>query len=531
MLSRHKSLHTVCSITLLDEDNRVARPEWRMREHFLYWLLIARDLYEEPDSLWDVSFQDFNRCVHPVLVQNLLADGDKLFAMSRAFRTAELLSEAEKVFQKIDGVYLPVDGRIPTLENQASHPLHVEERLPIYVATDPPAVPSVIDFSSDPKLIALGTSSPTAVLPGDSPSEWFTFTFVKSIWSKELNVMLDRIASFFPPPLLCGEYLWRVDTEPWILDHARGLAAPTKPGCFPWNYKKKRPLRHGWRRQGNAQPGILQGHNWEHVLGWPLRVLHPPWTLGAKRDPRVALGAFITYCRNRQHIWEHLSWIERVGDAHFGDLGSNPDDYRACLGAGTCYRLCFDWTRSLEAIKQAKRGLGWHGTSLYCLHRICRQRGLAAGWSDIYEGSKLVSHKVFFLDSAHAHGCLFYSTYHQLRPDGWLYCVWLQLDVDWDKAMVVQAATIQENSSLRRRMKQFVAESEFVKVNAVYVHMIHVLEVVSSSRDVQIAVEPGYDRQWEIDPTEPWSDVLARSEEQGMLDLPSVSNLAGDFEE
>ena len=142
-----------------------------------------------------------------------------------------------------------------------------------------------------------------------------------------------------------------------------------------------------------------------------------------------------------------------------------------------------------------------------------------------------MSHKVFFLDSAHAHGCLFYSTYHQLRPDGWLYCVWLQLDVDWDKAMVVQAATIQENSSLRRRMKQFVAESEFVKVNAVYVHMIHVLEVVSSSRDVQIAVEPGYDRQWEIDPTEPWSDVLARSEEQGMLDLPSVSNLAGDFEE
>ena len=146
MLSRHKSLHTVCSITLLDEDNRVARPEWRMREHFLYWLLIARDLYEEPDSLWDVSFQDFNRCVHPVLVQSLLADGDKLFAMSRAFRTAELLSEAEKVFQKNDGVYLPIDGHIPTLENQARHPVPVEERLPIYVATDPPSVPSCWTF-------------------------------------------------------------------------------------------------------------------------------------------------------------------------------------------------------------------------------------------------------------------------------------------------------------------------------------------------------------------------------------------------
>ncbi len=80
-------------------------------------------------------------------------------------------------------------------------------------------------------------------------------------------------------------------------------------------------------------------------------------------------------------------------------------------------------------------------------------------------------------------------------------------------------------------MKQFVADSQFVNVNAVYVHMIHVLEVVSSSRDVQIAVEPGYDRQWEIDPTEPWSDVLARSAQQGILDLPSVSNLADDFEE
>ena len=97
MLSRHKSLHTVCSITLLDEDNRVARPEWRMREHFLYWLLIARDLYEEPDSQWDVSFQDFNRCVHPVLVQSLLADGDKLFAVSRAEKQQSFVGSLEGV--------------------------------------------------------------------------------------------------------------------------------------------------------------------------------------------------------------------------------------------------------------------------------------------------------------------------------------------------------------------------------------------------------------------------------------------------
>jgi hypothetical protein len=86
------------------------------------------------------------------------------------------------------------------------------------------------------------------------------------------------------------------------------------------------------------------------VEGWPLRVLQPPETLGTKRNPREALSAFITYCRNRRHIWDTLAWIERVGDEHFIGLGSNPDSYRTYLGAGTCYRLCFEWTQLLEAI-------------------------------------------------------------------------------------------------------------------------------------------------------------------------------------
>ena len=97
-------------------------------------------------------------------------------------------------------------------------------------------------------------------------------------------------------------------------------------------------------------------------------------------------------------------------------------------------------------------------------------------------------------------------------------------------SMVVQAATIQENSSLRRRMKQFVAESEFVKVNAVYVHMIHVLELVSSAKEVRLSIEPAYDRLWEIDPEEPWQRVLDRSARQSVIDAPTVTNMEATFD-
>ena len=258
-------------------------------------------------------------------------------------------------------------------------------------------------------------------------------------------------------------------------------------------------------------------------------MLQPPETLGTKRNPREALRAFITYCRNRRHIWDTLDWFERVGDEHFIGLGSNPDSYRTYLGAGTCYRLCFEWTQSLEAIQKAQREVGWHGTSLYCLHRICRQRGLSEGWADNIEGGSHVQNKVFYLDSAHAHNCLFYSSYYQLRPDGWLYGVWLQLSVDRSKA-VEQAATKQEKSTLRRGVPQYIADAEFVKVNAVYVHMIHVLELVSSPRDVRIQMEPGYDRLWEIDPEEPWQSVLDRSAQQGVIDEPTVKNMAANFD-
>jgi hypothetical protein len=60
--------------------------------------------------------------------------------------------------------------------------------------------------------------------------------------------------------------------------------------------------------------------------------------------------------------------------------------------------------------------------------------------------------------------------------------------------------------------------------------MVHVLEVVSSPRDVRTAVEPGYNRLWEIDPKEPWEDVLERSARQGVLDEPTVADMAVTFD-
>ncbi len=58
---------------------------------------------------------------------------------------------------------------------------------------------------------------------------------------------------------------------------------------------------------------------------------------------------------------------------------------------------------------------------------------------------------------------------------------------------------------------QCVADAEFVDLAAVYIHMIHITQVVLKPKACWINAEPGFHRALEIDPRELWEDICQRS--------------------
>ena len=58
---------------------------------------------------------------------------------------------------------------------------------------------------------------------------------------------------------------------------------------------------------------------------------------------------------------------------------------------------------------------------------------------------------------------------------------------------------------------QRIASSDCVRLHSVFFHAIHVTEIAKAPKDVWVIAEPGFHPALELDPEEPWENILNRS--------------------
>ena len=291
------------------------------------------------------------------------------------------------------------------------------------------------------------------------------------------------------------------------------VRAPTAPGRFPWNIDKKRPVRHGWRSSGARPPISLQGRMWASVATWSAATPSQlPMSVGSKVPAEHAFyNTFIPWLRNRRFIWNRLQRVDRVEPSHFVGLGGPEEKWSLYDNLGFWHKLVLDSTVDQETMQSKGWKIGWHGTSIYCLHRLCN-KGLEAGWSDNVEGGQQIENTVFYMAERESCNALYYTTYHQLREDGWLFGVLLQLGVNRD-GQVATASALGKKSSLKRGVPQKVAAPRYLVLNAVYVHQVHILELIATGRDNFFNIEPGHVFELELDPEEDRGLIMDRSQQ------------------
>ncbi|NBR26370.1 MAG: hypothetical protein EBU08_21825 [Micrococcales bacterium] len=154
------------------------------------------------------------------------------------------------------------------------------------------------------------------------------------------------------------------------------------------------------------------------------------------------------------------------------------------------------------------RGEGFHGTSLHMLHRIVA-RGMECSISGVYvRGSKRFG--VYHHVVERAHLCSNYMMYSALEhKSGFLYAPLIQIQYPVPDPLgrlhVVKRSSANQNLTY----------PDVCSVTHIWLHVTHVLEFLSGSRDLIIMAEPHFPRNLELDPQDTWAVILQRSRERG----------------
>ena len=251
--------------------------------------------------------------------------------------------------------------------------------------------------------------------------------------------------------------------------------------------RKWEELKHNWCRQLGAG---------NEIVGW----LAPA---------TAAFQTLLTWLRNRPPVWSRITRIDRVNPRHFEDHDWKKDGSDWASDADSHW-----WRIPVSAAELAGRTVGWHATSMYCLQRIVHENGPQEGFAENTQSGKTVK-GVFYMHGPQAHCCENYLHHVMLDDDGWLFAPLLQLYVD-EELMRSKFGTTQ---TLRRGQKQRIAKKECVDLAAVYIHMVHISQVVLKPAACETLAEPGFHPLLEIDPYENWQSICARSQERQFVTL------------
>ena len=297
-------------------------------------------------------------------------------------------------------------------------------------------------------------------------------------------------------------------------ENSEHLRFQPRVGSFLWNSASDKPAPHirGW--QNMATRGAVNVYGSKHdelITGWcrSLDAERGKDVVGWMVPANEALLTLITWLRNRPPIWERITGMERVDGSHFEQLGMSSSSSSLRGNPG-----CYWWRVGLAGEIPPQRGVGWHATSMYCLQRIVKENGPRDGFASNTQGGTKVQ-GVFYMRGPEAHCCENYMHFSMLDDDGWLYAPLLQLAVD-EEANVDSGRIC----TLKRSVKQRIANQEFVDLAYVYILMVHISHLYDRGRGEYVTAEPGFHPALEIDPHEAWGTIEQRSRARQFMTIP-----------
>jgi hypothetical protein len=219
----------------------------------------------------------------------------------------------------------------------------------------------------------------------------------------------------------------------------------------------------------------------------------------------------MTWIQLRPAIVDAMREIRAVTQRTWLELGMADLGYViGCTHLGKWMRMTFD-NGDLDPPVEVYGGpavRGWHATSMYSIARVIRQMGLSNGFAQNTQGGS-VAQGVFYMHAAQAHLCEGYLHYCMLNEDGWLVAPLLELCVNEEACKGYMKTVLKRGPG--GSCDQQIADSRYVRLHSVLFHVIHVSEIVSAEKAFWLTAEPGFHPLLEIDPDEPWRDIVERS--------------------
>ena len=107
---------------------------------------------------------------------------------------------------------------------------------------------------------------------------------------------------------------------------------------------------------------------------------------------------------------------------------------------------------------------------------------------------------------------------HLDEADGWLFGPILQLRVNRVAALADQSftATVGHGTG-----KQHVCSESTHFLNAIYIHQVHLVELLASPTCYSWNVEPSFVHRFEVDPDMEWDALIEASENESLRHLAS----------
>ena len=109
-----------------------------------------------------------------------------------------------------------------------------------------------------------------------------------------------------------------------------------------------------------------------------------------------------------------------------------------------------------------------------------------------------------------------YMHYCMLNDDGWLVAPLLELCVD-EQACHGTMKTVLKRKNKNTDCTQRIAADTCVRLHSVFFHVMHVSELINAEKALWLVAEPGFHPLLELDPEEPWEDIVERSLERRHL--------------
>lgn len=508
-------LHTrlLCMEALKDEENWAARSGFAMKEMVLYWFLICQPLLGDAVAVedWCDASEMFRNASRPV-VHRAVAELHGMLCAKHAEKLLALHEEAGEIFEKDgdDWILKPGAGRFDVQDSEA-HDADLWHPPAWFMQDNPPSHPAGSgDAIGPPPGLPAPRTPPKRPRSSHETSEprW-TEKELGDIWNtpkvKEMaGIVRQQLHEDFDLPRWMDKN--RIQQTVWYVG---GRSLWFYPGSgFPWNEHKDQPLRHSYRTTGSTRPVIIQGSVWGSIDQWKahLPVKHAP--CGLKRGVSEGFRRLVSWLWNRPHIWDKLQGIELIQRNHWLELGFEVNSWLETPEVGVWWKLHFDFTRAHRDVAWDKRVLGYHGSAMYVVGRVVAEQNLRSGWAENTEGKSTVR-GIFYMNPAQAHCCANYMLYSMLDDqDGWLFAPLFELSVDRD-GFVAKG----RKATLHRSQDQRVCDEDTCRLNAVFIHQAHLVEMLAAPKASSWQVEAGWVHELEIDPTLSWEEVRRISKE------------------